>query len=84
MAYGFSLRWGASYTETVDKKPGTGALAKQTREEACCVKQNASSSKKEAKRRQKGGAKMAKSWRNCKIIVGLASGNSFELLLTAK
>ena len=27
---------------------------------------------------------MAKSWRNCKIIGGLASGNSFELLLTAK
>ena len=47
-------------------------------------KKEAKRAKKEVKKRQKGGAKMAKSWRNCKIIVGLASGNSFELLLTAK
>ena len=37
-----------------------------------------------AKKAAKKRLKMAKTWRNCKIIGGLASGNSFELLLTAK
>ena len=63
------MRWGAPYTETVDKKPGTGALAKQTREEACYVKQNASSSKKEAKRKQKRGKKEAPKWQKVGEIV---------------